>query len=579
MVKSKVNESKVNEKKISEKKTSEKKSSDKKINEKAVNSIDKIKREINKKKQKAIEMHNYDEVIIEKENLCNTNLIVEAEKGTTEDCNLGNQGVDESETQKRISKTEFVVFRLSDEEYAMELLNVKEIIRVPEITKVPSLSMDIAGVCNLRGELVTIIDIHKRFNIPQKELSENSRVIVMEHNSCSIGIIVDKISQVLGVDKSSIKLPLGGSKETKEDCINGIIMEEHGKRLIMIMALQGIVNGIESVFTSVDKQSSDKASVFTKEKEETQQLIIFNINAEEYAFHISNVKEIIRLQSIVKPPDSADFMEGILSLRNNLIAVVNLSKLLKMNNTEINMDGSIIIIDAGNFSYGVIVDRVSEVARVSKEVLRKPSQIVGDIDIKIVKEFANLDNGKRVVMVLDPYKLIDIEELGRDYQDSQKDVVSNYSKESAMQSEDLTESIVIFKIENEEYGVRINFAQEINRISKITSLPNAPDFIEGLVNLRGDMIPMLNLRRFLGLGNEHRDSYSKLLIVKLKKVKIGIAIDSASEVLKLSKDLFEDYSEILNSKDNRKCIEGVIKLNGGNRIVLVLDLKGILDFL
>jgi purine-binding chemotaxis protein CheW len=547
-----------------------------KANEESVNSVDKIKREINKKRKKAIEIHHSDDVMVEKESTTNTSSTLKVEEGTADICKTENQ-----ERENSDYKTKVVVFKLNDDEYAIELFSIKEIIRVPQITRVPNLSMYITGVCNLKGELVNIIDIHKRFNIQQKMHSEMNRVIVMDYNGCSIGIIVDEVLQVLTVDKSSVKLQLGSNKSNKEGCIDGIIMEENGKRLIMMMNMQGIINidDIETTFTNADKQAGQEVLTFTKEKEDKQQLIIFSIDEVEYAFDISKVKEIIRIPSITKTPNSSGFNEGIILLRNEVIQVINLSKILKVSNSGINKDGSILIIDEGNLAYGVIVDKVLEVKQVSKIVLRRPPEILGDIDVKMVKEFANLDNGKRVVIVLDPYKLIDIEEFGREYQNNHKEEGSDRSTKSALQTEDTRENIVIFKIKNEEYGVSINFVQEINRISKITRLPNVPSFIEGLINLRGDMIPLLNLRRFLGLDNEDRETYSKILVVKLNKTMIGLDIDSASEVLSLSKELFEDYPQVLNSKDNMTYIDGMIKLNEGRRIVLLLNLKGILDFL
>lgn len=270
-----------------------------KVNKELINSIDKIKLEINQKKQRAKEIHKSNGLITEKDNLSNNNLelsksdnnktISKVSKGK-EDINNGIKStskvrevankapkstskrnksvrkkhkskdeknkviseenknvsnvieiIDKSKVYETINKDKYVVFMLNNEEYAIELFNVKEIVRVPEIRKVLN-SMYIEGLCNLRGELVTIIDIHKRYNISQSECSDNSRVIVMEFNGCIVGIIVDKVSQVLDVEKAAIKLIHENSNDTKEGCIDGVIMLENGKRLIMIMDAQSIVN-------------------------------------------------------------------------------------------------------------------------------------------------------------------------------------------------------------------------------------------------------------------------------------------------------------------------------------------------
>ncbi|RII36351.1 hypothetical protein D2A34_02925 [Clostridium chromiireducens] len=540
-----------------------------KVNKEVINSIDKIKHEINQKKQKAIKMHNSKKLISEKD------------KDISEE-NLSDviERFDKSEIDETINKAKYIVFMLNNEEYAIELINVKEIIRVPEVKKVPN-SMHIEGLCNLRGELVTIIDIHKRYNISQSEHNDNSRIIVMEFNGCVVGIIVDKVLQVLDIHKSYIKLICENSNDTKEGCIDGFIMIENGKRLIMIMDAQSIVNinGLGGSLTSVHKQEHRKISAFITENEESTQLIIFSINGVEYAFHISEVKEIIRIPKIAKPPNVSSCIEGVISLRDELIGVINLSKIINMNSERINEDGSILIVDIGTLAYGVIVDKVSEVKLIYKKDLLKPSQVVGNIAVEIVKEFANIDNGKRVVTVLDPNNLMDLKELQCNFKVNNKEEVLNNLDKDLSVSKKTTESIVIFKIENEEYGIRIDFVEEINTISKITGFPNEENFVEGLVNLRGDMIPMINLRRFFGLDFQDNDSNCKILIVRIKNKKAGIRIDSASEVLSLSKDIFQKYPDGLNSENNKRCIDGIINLNDGSRIVLYLNLDEIFNFM
>ncbi|AQS10036.1 chemotaxis protein CheW [Clostridium saccharobutylicum] len=597
-----------------------------KVNKEVLNSIDKIKQEINKKKQKAIESHNSNEFIIEKDKLSNDNLELSNNKSIDKvNINIGegkkdinkaikstkkvhkaanketksaskrtksvakkcesvdekNKNSSENADKRQGDETKYVIFVVNNEEYAIELVNVKEIIRIPKIKKVPN-SVYVEGVFNLRGELVTIIDIHKRYNISKSEYKDNSRVIVMEFGGCIVGIIVDKVLQVLAVHKSYIKLICENTDDTKEGYIDGIIMIENGKRLIMIMDAQSIINinGLGSILVNAYKKSNEKVSAFIKDIEENEQLIIFSINDVEYAFHISEIKEVIRIPNVVKVPNSSDFIEGIISLRNELIGVVNLAKIINIDSESISKDRSILIVNTGNLIYGVIVDKVSEVKLVSKKDLLKPWQVVGNIDVKIVKEFANMDNGKRVVTILDPYNILNLEEIQWNFKVNEiTEIVSNNYNKSTLDLKKIIKSIVIFKIENEEYGISIDFVQEINTINKITSFPNRQNAVEGLINLRGDMIPLINLRTLFGLEIQSKDSYFKTLIVKINNKKVGIRIDSASEVLNLSEDIFQDYFEDLNADNNRRYVEGIIKPNDGKRIILYLNINEILDFI
>lgn len=400
-----------------------------KSSNKAQSNLDKMKSEINRKKLKAEEIHQSGLLTTEIVELSEAHLplqaeaqvsaVYESEKEDQEVCTAdkdesqnvppenssnvdpGELGQDNRQYSSKELKTNLVVFRLGDEEFAIELCNVREINRVSEMIKVPNAPSYIVGLCSLRGELLPIIDSHKRFNVHKGDYNENSRIIVMEISGRRVGIITDKVSEVLSVDKSFINEPPRNIKNIIDGCINGIISTDSGKRLIMNVDVQSLVS-----FNEIDS-ISEKAGIRkdialeADQKEEEEQLIIFSVDKEDYAFDISKVKEIIRLPESMKVPNTVDYIEGVLSLRNNLITVVNLRKLLNVESRENNEHTRVIVIDTGNLTYGVIVDRVIEVARVSRKVFSKPSQIIGDMDVNLIKEFANLGNNRKTIMVLD----------------------------------------------------------------------------------------------------------------------------------------------------------------------------------
>jgi len=141
------------------------------------------------------------------------------------------------------------------------------------------------------------------------------------------------------------------------------------------------------------------------------------------------------------------------------------------------------------------------------------------------------------------------------------------------------EHVVVFKLGEEEYGIEINNVQEINRISEITHFPGAPAFIAGMVDLRGDIIPILNLRRLFAVHDSDSYNASKFLVVEFGNKRIGILIDSASEVLRFSKDYLEEAPEVFKGNDQDSYIDKIAKLNDGKRNVLMLNLSALLSFM
>jgi len=96
---------------------------------------------------------------------------------------------------------------------------------------------------------------------------------------------------------------------------------------------------------------------------------------------------------------------------------------------------------------------------------------------------------------------------------------------------------VTFRLENEKYGVDILKVQEINNLKEFTKVPHAPDYVEGAINLRGKVIPVLNLRKRFGLGLKPLDETTKIVIMNVRGIVTGILVDSVSEVLRIPQNI------------------------------------------
>ena len=134
--------------------------------------------------------------------------------------------------------------------------------------------------------------------------------------------------------------------------------------------------------------------------------------------------------------------------------------------------------------------------------------------------------------------------------------------------------IVGFRIGRETFGLPISAVREIIRVPEITSVPNAPEYIEGVINLRGRIIPVVDLRKRLGLKLPGLNKENRIVVVELETRPIGLIVSSASEVLRVaSSEIEEPHHVFLDSGMNY--ISGVGKLNG--RLVILLDLQRILQ--
>jgi purine-binding chemotaxis protein CheW len=137
-----------------------------------------------------------------------------------------------------------------------------------------------------------------------------------------------------------------------------------------------------------------------------------------------------------------------------------------------------------------------------------------------------------------------------------------------------TEHLVTFLLASEEYGVDVRAVQEIIRVTEITQVPRAPGFIKGVINLRGRIIPVVDLKRKLNLGEVGESRQARIVVVKLKDRLIGLLVDGASQVLRVPVSSIEAAPEEVVEVDAHY-VRGVAKLE--SRLVILLDLQAVLS--
>jgi|Deesub1362A_J573_1020465.scaffolds.fasta_scaffold00398_39 purine-binding chemotaxis protein CheW len=134
--------------------------------------------------------------------------------------------------------------------------------------------------------------------------------------------------------------------------------------------------------------------------------------------------------------------------------------------------------------------------------------------------------------------------------------------------------LVTFSLGNEEYAVDILKVQEINRMTEIAKVPNAPHYVEGLINLRGRVIPVISLRKRFGLKEKDSDERSRIMIMDIQGITIGLVVDSVSEVLRIPAATVEPTPPIA-SDISTEFIKGIAKLD--DRLIILIDMDRLIE--
>ncbi|ABZ84804.1 purine-binding chemotaxis protein chew [Heliomicrobium modesticaldum Ice1] len=145
-----------------------------------------------------------------------------------------------------------------------------------------------------------------------------------------------------------------------------------------------------------------------------------------------------------------------------------------------------------------------------------------------------------------------------------------------MEKKDLPDErqLVAFTLAGEEYAVDIHYVQEIDRLLNITRVPKAPFYVEGVINLRGNVVPVIDLRKRFALPPRETTDRTRIIIVKVKEITVGIIVDGVSEVTRIPSTAVEPPPGLCGSVD-LDFIHGVGKL--GERLLILVNLEKVID--
>jgi len=142
--------------------------------------------------------------------------------------------------ENKLQEEELVLFDLGNEIYGVDISVVYEIIRMQAITMVPKAPFFVEGIINLRGKVIPIVDMRKRFGLPKVEQNKDNRIMVLENSGQNVGIIVDAVTEVLRIPSESVEPPSSIIVSATSDYILGIA--KHNKNMIILLDMERVLS-------------------------------------------------------------------------------------------------------------------------------------------------------------------------------------------------------------------------------------------------------------------------------------------------------------------------------------------------
>lgn len=475
---------------------------------------------------------------------------------------------------------QYVTFMAGGEVFAVEMAPVQEIIRVPDVVRVPLAPATLEGLSNLRGKILPIVSLRRALGFDERQSDDASRAVVIDIGQ-PIGFVVDRVASVVGVESSQIEgvNGIGGTVDT--DLLSGLIKDVGGHAMVMVLNFEKL---IEQEFAQLTSLSPNLGTAglsamgkIASEGEQTRggedelHLVSFDVSGQEYAIAIEDVQEIVQVpDQIVKVPNAQSHVLGVMTLRNRLLPLVALRRMFAMADQNANDQSRIIVVAIQGASVGIVVDNVNEVLRVAKkDVETMPSLLARDGDMSDITDICRLDSGQRLVSIISTENLFRHSAV----REALMSVMTTQAgSEGQVREENLgdDEQVVVFRLGTEEFGVPIESVQEIVRVPDVlTHVPKAPSAVEGVINLRGSVLPVIDLRRRLRLNTVARNEGQRIVVFLIKGVRTGFIVDAVAEVLKVPRSAIEPAPML--STEQSTLLARMANLSKQNRMLQLID--------
>lgn len=433
-------------------------------------------------------------------------------------------------------------FRVADAEFALPASAVREVVRRPKMTRVPHAPASLIGLGSLRGAVVPVVSLGALIDKP---VTGGGRVIVLERAE-PVGILVDEVSTLT---------TLGAESEARRIDLPALLDRAFGSERTTRRAATGSVGAAlreEAVVGDIA-------------------LLSFFVSGQEFALPLDQIEQVTRLpDDITLLPKADAVVVGTVAREGKLLPLLSLQVLLGLKRRETGQRSRVVIARIGTQKVGLVVDAVSTILRIDESMVDPvPAMLSRGSSETRIQAICRFEGDKRLVSILAADQLV------RD------DLTSTLLQASDGEGEDMAndaedadfEQFLVFRLGDQTFGLPIAVVSEVTMLpAKLTPLPKAPAFVEGVMNLRGQVLPVIDQRRRF-LGDAASGKRRRVVVVSLGNLQVGFVVDAVSEVLRVPARALRAAPGLGN--DETRVFDRVANLDSG--MILIVEPRELLD--
>lgn len=438
--------------------------------------------------------------------------------------------------------------------YAIDSDLIVQILRVPDITTVPFTDASLRGICPVEGSILNVFDCNILLDSSCRSVDisdDSSRILTLKEGEKSYALLVDSVINNIGLHEYEYE-----SATEASEVIGAVLKKE--QEIIQLIDVTQLFSGVGEV--QFNRQAIKEIARDVGHLEGTYDQgckhLFFKLGREKFGIEASMVREIILFQqNMTAISNSPEHILGMITIRGQVMTAIDLCVLLQFPLTS-SAERRILVIQHEGELLGLVVDQILDIRDIYPDEMENlPENYRRNKFSGIVK----LED--ELVSVLDNRFVLSLLEMANDYDSESSSVVEEQEGDDQE-----TREVVAFFLGNQEYGILIKEVSEIIRFTEITAVPDVSRLIRGIINLRGQIIPIISLHGRLDIqaGDEGEDA--KIIVFNRSGITAGFVVDSVSEVMHIRHDSFK------TSEDGDPLVPEVILLDGGKRIISNLDL-------
>ncbi len=462
----------------------------------------------------------------------------------------------------------FLTFRIDRQLYALPAADVAEIIRVPAVARLPQSPPGLLGMANLRGSVLPVASLRGLLGRDAAPAGAG-RAIVLD-GAAPIALVVDAIDSLVAPDAAAIETAPAALAAEPGEMLRAAFPAPAGiaKVLDILPLLARALARPAADPRPVTARGTGQAAAPAQDQHRTaaRLLLTFDVADQDYALDLDRVQAIVAAPTAIATVPRADgAVLGLAACRDMLLPILSLRALLGLPPATGRHGGEkVIIARIAGADIGLLADRVRAVLRAAPATIEPAPPLLaaragGEARLAAIHR---APGGRRPIPILAPDQLFRddvMQHLG------ERTAPANTAPATAAAPE---AAFLVFRLGDEEYGLPVAAVVEVAAVpDQVTRIPKTPKFLEGVVNLRGEVLPVIDQRRRFEMPPAAAGSRRRLVVLRTGRYRAGLIVDGVREVLRLPGDAIGPGPDLAD--ETTRLVAGVANLAG--RLVLLLD--------